>query len=189
MSTNNEMNTTTDRDGADNIVFEYKCLAAWGYEGMDSGYDVTLRENGELTVSKYRMGLQAPEMTRTITQDKTLADDVKAVIDEMRDELLTFPSTIDNQSCDGSEELFRFGEKCISGYNLMMESLEEIKEANPDGYEYYKDIAIMENRLLSLYDRVAEIINRHDTGISMRLARETQGAGLSGGYRELFADL
>ena len=163
----------------DDILFELKILALYGACGEYGGYGVTLRMGGELSFSEYMTGKDIPASIRVIAVDLRMAEEVSEIMDSLKDEIRDIPRKLNNGLCDGTEDIFRFGRKRICAWNITMTDTEEAREGNPRYLGSYYENMVWENRVLSVYDRIAEAINRHnDKGFMFSLARDSRRPGV-----------
>lgn len=90
-----------------------------------------------------------------------LVKTVRAIIRRNYVKLIIIPKSLNNGSCDGSLETFKFGRKEIVASNIEYNNLEYVKWRNPSYYKSFKRNMIYENIVLDIYNEIACEINKH----------------------------
>ncbi|MCR5663215.1 MAG: hypothetical protein K6G50_13980 [bacterium] len=86
---------------------------------------------------------------------------VRAIIRRNYVKLIIIPKSLDNGSCDGSIETFKFSRKEIIAFNITYNNLDYVKWRNPSYYKAFKKNMIYENMVLDIYNEIACKINKH----------------------------
>lgn len=139
------------------VIFEYKSEATWGRTGMPSGESITVYKDGKVIYREYIMGEKEPVLEVEIAILPKLAMDIQEVLDQHVKEIKQIPSSIDNLSCDGAYDLFRFGRKKISALNIKRNNLAEVDRLNP-----YYSVMVYENMVLDIFDVIGDILEGYN---------------------------
>ena len=161
------------RDDYGKRIFEFKSKSYWGRPGMPNGHSVTVYKAGFVVTREFIKPVCVPSKEIVLAFSPDLAARIQTIIQHFSDKLETIPNDLDNGSCDGAYELFRFGEKKINALNICRTTLSELQRIKPGEcyYEEIRDNMFYENMVLDIYDDIATVINRDVPGINMWLSR------------------
>lgn len=159
-----------DKKGNDNdkdILFGYFCVPSCGWFGEDDGgFSIAIYEDSRLIHKTYIFDC----IDKTETEykiSKNSIDAIKILIRKYQNDIDTFDENLDNGSCDGEGNFFIFNGKRIITWNIEYIDENELKIINPDHYEEYLPVVRQENKLLLLFFKIIEVLEKD--GIELNL--------------------
>lgn len=149
------------------VLFECKHLPAFGWVGMSGGSSVAVLRDGSVLFREFVVGQEEPVSEDEIAFIPEAVARIETILNNHEADLGEMPDKLNNGSLDGSNDIFQFGEKIISSWNIERTDLEEVKNRNPEYFEDYKDNMMWENMVLNIYNEILDILNEYDPGLEL----------------------
>lgn len=149
-----------------NILFGYLSTPAFGFRNSYGGFSVAVYEDYRLIHKTYIFDcIDKTETAYKISESSVTT--IKMIINKYQKDIDAFDTYLDNGSFDGVGNFFIFNGKRIITWNIKYIEENELKKINPDYYEEYLPVIKQENKILLLFFKIVEILERE--GIKLNL--------------------
>ncbi len=150
-----------------NILFGYMCIPSYGCFVKDNGgFSIAVYEDVRLIHKTYIFdGIENTKTEYKISIDSFV--DIKMILEKHQADINMFDKCLDNGSCDGTCNFFIFNGKRFITWNISYIDEEELKKNNLDYYKKYKSVVSQENKMLLIFDEIAEIFESQ--GVNLKI--------------------
>ncbi|MCR5663214.1 MAG: hypothetical protein K6G50_13975 [bacterium] len=141
-------------------IFRFKTGPNWGCGGTPGGYSISVFSNGDIVKCEYLIGRKKPKTKHYLDSVPAMAKIIKAIVKQHKEDLQIIPRRLSPNYlhvCDGACHEFKYGNKRISGCNILSydeKELEKMKQSNPQRYDENKDYYANCNTVWAIFHEI-----------------------------------
>lgn len=137
------------------------------------GWSVTVGYDGEVIYHEYTIGTSYVEPGKVLGCCPELVTDIENILGKFKDELEKLPTQIGSEEeCFDTQNVFRFAGKEICTWDIHKTNDDELQRMfEKHGQEYVAKL-LQRNKIIQIYDEIAEAINKHHLGIVLTRERK-----------------
>lgn len=155
------------------VIFGYQCAPSYGMIGSEGGFSFDVLDNATVDYKTYLFS-QLLTSWNSYSIDPALCARITEEVEASRKAVEVIPQNLNNGSCDGNMNRFTFWDRQITAWNISAADPEHIMKTNPGYFMEYRDNIFHENFVLSLFKRIAKVLEGADIRLNESSIRFNQ---------------